>query len=65
MHDLITIRKEIAAGMLSFEAVDLAKTGTHPVFGQMTMTHWLNFFLLHEAHHFFTILKLTAELKKL
>ncbi len=65
MHDLISIRKEIAAGMLSFEAADLAKTGTHPAFGLMTMKQWLNFFLLHEAHHFFTIFKLTAELKKL
>jgi uncharacterized damage-inducible protein DinB len=65
MQDLITTRKGIASGMLSFQPIDLAKKGTHPAFGEMTMTQWLNFFLLHEAHHLFTIFKMTAELKKL
>lgn len=64
MQDLLTTRKEIASGMISFTAIDLAKTGTHPVFGQMNLIQWLNFFLLHEAHHLLTIFKLAAELKK-
>ncbi|MEO7924821.1 MAG: DinB family protein [Chitinophagaceae bacterium] len=64
MQDMITIRKEMAAGMLSFPPADLVKTGTHPVFGEMTIQQWLNFFLLHEAHHLFTMFKLAAELKK-
>lgn len=64
MQDLLSVRKEMAAGMLSFSATDLEKKGTHPVFGQMTLSQWLNFFLLHEAHHFFTIFKLGGELKK-
>lgn len=64
MQDLITTRKEIAAGMLSFPEVDLAKTGIHPAFGQMTLLQWLNFFLLHEAHHLFAIFKLASEIKK-
>ena len=64
LHDMITTRKEMTKGILSFPASDLAKTGTHPVYGPMTLTQWLNFFLLHEAHHLFTIFKLTAELKK-
>jgi uncharacterized damage-inducible protein DinB len=65
MQDLLGTRKEIASGMLSFTEHDLAKTGGHPVYGQMNMTQWLNFFLLHEAHHLFTIFKLAAELKKM
>lgn len=64
MQDMLTTRKEIASGILSFNETDLAKTGTHPVFGQMNILQWLNFFLLHEAHHLFTIFKLAAELKK-
>ncbi len=64
MQDLLSIRKEIASGMLYFEAADLAKTGVHPAFGKMSLMQWLNFFLLHEAHHLFTIFKLGAELKK-
>ncbi|MEP6700499.1 MAG: DinB family protein, partial [Bacteroidota bacterium] len=64
MQDLLSTRKEIASGMLSFQPADLVKTGIHPVFGQMTMIQWLNFFLLHEAHHLFTIFKLVGLLKK-
>lgn len=64
MQDLLTVRKEMSAAMLSFTPADLAKTGTHPFFGTMTIQQWLNFFLLHEAHHMFTVFKLAAELKK-
>jgi uncharacterized damage-inducible protein DinB len=64
MQDLITTRKEMAAGILSFKEADFMKTGQHPVFGQMNLIQWLNFFLLHEAHHLFTIFRLAAELKK-
>lgn len=64
MQDLITTRKEMTAGMLGFTATDLAKTGTHPHFGTMHLLQWMNFFLLHEAHHLFTVFKLGAELKK-
>jgi len=64
MQDMITVRKEMSAEIPSFPSSDLAKTGTHPVFGEMTLLQWLNFFLLHEAHHLFTIFKLAAELKR-
>lgn len=36
----------------------LIQIGLHPAFGPMTVEGWTEFFLLHEAHHFFTILKL-------
>jgi uncharacterized damage-inducible protein DinB len=64
MGDMITTRKEMSSGSLSFKEKDLERTGNHPVFGTMTITQWLNFFLLHEAYHLFTIFKLAAELKK-
>jgi len=64
MQDMITLRKEMAAEMIAFPPEDLVKTGTHPVFGEMTLLQWLNFFLLHEAHHLFTIFRLAAQLKK-
>ncbi len=65
MQDLLGTRKELAAGMLTFTENDLAKTGSHPVYGPMNMLQWLNFFLLHEAHHLFTIFKMAAELKRM
>ncbi len=64
MQDLLSVRKELAAGVLSFQDADLVKRGVHPYFGEMTLLEWLNFFLLHEAHHLFTIFKLSAALKK-
>jgi len=64
MQDFITTRKEMAAGILSFSEADYSKTGLHPFFGKMNLLQWLNFFLLHEAHHLFTIFKLGAELRK-
>jgi uncharacterized damage-inducible protein DinB len=64
MQDLLTTRKEMAAGILTFRESDLDKTGMHPFFGKMHVLQWLNFFLLHEAHHLFTILKLTGTIKQ-
>lgn len=64
MQDLLLAREEIIASVTAFSESDLGKTGAHPVFGRLTITDWLHFFLLHEAHHLFTIFKLTSELKK-
>lgn len=64
MQDLLTIRKEMAAEIISFKESDYDKTGQHPVFGKMNLLLWLNFFLLHEAHHLFTIFKLAGELRR-
>jgi len=62
--DLLTVRKHMAAEIIAFPSTDLVKTGIHPAFGQMNMLQWLNFFLLHEAHHLFTVFKLASVLKK-
>jgi uncharacterized damage-inducible protein DinB len=64
MGDMITTRKEMSTSRLSINENDFVRTGTHPVFGTMNISQWLNFFLLHEAHHLFAIFKLAAELKK-
>jgi hypothetical protein len=64
MGDMITIRKEMATGRLSLNEEDLDRMGTHPVFGAMNLAQWLNFFLLHEAHHLYAIFKMAAEFKK-
>ncbi|MET0638114.1 MAG: DinB family protein [Chitinophagaceae bacterium] len=60
IHELMTRRKEISSSMSMFNGDDLAKKGTHPVYGEMNLTGWLNFFLLHESHHLFTIFKLAS-----
>lgn len=63
MQDLLGLRKEMAAEIINFPDADLGKKGTHPVYGELSLLLWLNFFLLHEAHHLFTILKLSAQIR--
>jgi len=41
----------------------LTQAGSHPLFGSMGVEGWTEFFLLHEAHHFFTILKVGGLLR--
>ena len=40
---------------------DLRRIGIHPAFGEMPLALWLEFFLAHEGHHLYTILKLARE----
>ena len=64
MNDLITTRRELTGKIFSLKQEQLKHTGIHPVFGEMNVIQWLNFFLLHEAHHLFTIFKLVPEVRK-
>ena len=64
MNDLITTRRELIGKIFSLNQEQLKYTGIHPVFGEMNLIQWLNFFLLHEAHHLFTIFKLVPEVRK-
>ena len=64
MQDLLTTRKEFFSKILDIPESDLSRSGKHPLYGKMNLIQWLNFFLLHEAHHLFTVFKLSAELKK-
>lgn len=63
MQDLLSTRKEMTAEMQAFPAADFNKQGIHPAFGTMNLMQWINFFLLHEAHHLFAIFRQAAILK--
>lgn len=41
----------------------LTRIGHHPAYGPMTVEGWAEYFLLHEAHHLFTILRLGGALR--
>ena len=64
MQDLLTVRKEMTARIVALGEKEFDKTGSHKVYGIMNLHQWLNFFLLHEAHHLFAIFKMGAALKK-
>lgn len=44
--------------VLSIQAEGLDRTGVHPKFGAMNIPMWVEFFLLHEAHHLYSIFQL-------
>ena len=62
LQDLITARNQLISEIFSLNDGSIHRIGEHPVFGKMNVMQWLNFFLLHEAHHLFTIFKLVPEL---
>lgn len=64
IQDLLATRKELATGILSFREEDFRKEAVHAGYGRMNLLQWVHFFLLHEAHHLFTIFKLAAETRK-
>src|SRR5262245_5275864 len=61
--DLISTRREMSTARL-LNKKDLERMGNHPVFGALSLEQWLNFFVLHESHHIFTVFKMAAELRK-
>ena len=40
---------------------ELSRTALHLRFGEMTLAQWLEFFLLHEAHHLFVVMQRVRE----
>jgi hypothetical protein len=60
LGDILTrlraLREELLELVRSLSPAESARTGLHPTFGEMDVTQWLEFFLLHEAHHLYTAL---------
>ncbi|HZU21924.1 MAG TPA: DinB family protein [Terriglobales bacterium] len=50
-------RAEIVALFAGLNATQLARSAAHSRFGEMTLVQWLEFFLLHEAHHLLAVLQ--------
>ncbi len=52
-------RKKVTEFIFKLNDSELQKPGTHQKFGAMNLVEWIEFFLLHEAHHIYTIFKLS------
>jgi hypothetical protein len=52
-------RSIIIAKLKDIHDDQLKKTGRHPQYGLFTISKWTEFFLLHEAHHLWTIMQLS------
>jgi hypothetical protein len=44
------------ADVRSLTDAELQRRGAHPLFGELPIADWLEFFLVHEAHHHYTLL---------
>jgi len=58
LTNLSSLRTRLMARLRSLSDADFQRTGTHPRFGEMSLSLWLEFFLVHEAHHLLTVLQL-------
>jgi uncharacterized damage-inducible protein DinB len=55
---MTSMRAKLMAKLQSLSEEDFKRTGSHPKFGTMSLSLWLEFFLVHEAHHLYEVLKL-------
>ena len=55
---LFTHRFLISNHLSTLSEASSRKIGRHPLYGELTIPKWVEFFLLHESHHLFTIFKL-------
>ena len=61
MELLYDIRKQVFRQLHDLSDNERLRTGQHPLFGSLSLIQWTEFFLLHEAHHLFTVFKLLAK----
>jgi uncharacterized damage-inducible protein DinB len=52
-----TLRRDLIALIQSLSPDQLARAGVHPALGPMDIPLWIEFFLLHEAHHFYVVMQ--------
>ena len=56
------MRGDLVGRIRDLSKQDLARIGVHTRLGPLPLSLWLHFFLVHEAHHLYLILKLVREL---
>lgn len=54
-------RTDLTRRLEQLSADQFSRIGTHPVFGALTLADWLEFFLIHDAHHAYAIFMLSGE----
>lgn len=54
---LSALRTELTALVVGLDEEQLGGTAVHPTLGEMALPLWIEFFLLHEAHHLYVVMK--------
>jgi hypothetical protein len=59
-HEVLSRMKSLRSRLIgmveNLSGDELGRTGIHPVLGEMAIPLWVDFFLLHEAHHLYVAL---------
>ena len=58
---LAALRVNLIDKIAALQPLDYSRRGIHPVFGEMMLNLWLEFFLVHEAHHLYAIFQRLRE----
>lgn len=60
---LVAGRQKVQEVLFSLQPQALDRTAYHPLYGSIPIPFWVEFFLLHEAHHLFSILQLVGRIR--
>ncbi|MDQ6886086.1 MAG: DinB family protein [Gemmatimonadota bacterium] len=55
------LRARLSGMVQRLSPEQLGRVGVHPVFGEMPMSLWLEFFLVHEGHHLYALFQRARE----
>jgi hypothetical protein len=61
---LQALRGEIISLIRRLSPAEASRVGIHPLFGEMSLALWVEFFLLHEAHHLYVMMTRLGQAKR-
>jgi uncharacterized damage-inducible protein DinB len=64
LNRLQALRADIIRVCKGLSQADASRVGVHPLFGDMSLARWVEFFLLHEAHHLYVVMIRLGQAKR-
>lgn len=64
LERLVGRRADLVARVLGLGPDEARRTGLHSRFGEMDIAAWIEFFLVHEAHHLYIVMLRLAEARQ-
>ncbi len=64
LRRLRTSRGRLLAWVKGLSEDQAGRVGIHPLLGEMVICRWLEFFLLHEAHHLYNAMRRLGEARR-
>lgn len=64
LREIQTDRQTLITLLEGMNEATLDRTGEHARYGLFPVSKWVEFFLLHEAHHLYTIFMMVQELRR-